>query len=115
MKGKRLRFTDDQRRRLAAKGKTLGSKVLQARDAMSYRATMAQRKSDSVLLSDNKTEVHNTQVVIAADLGQMHPRAADGKGNRPNGLSQKHLPRARGRCGYANYNSGCNLRGCYII
>jgi len=28
LKGKRLRFTDDQRRRLAAKGKTLGSKVL---------------------------------------------------------------------------------------
>ena len=28
LKGKRLRFTDDQRRRLAAKGKALGSKVL---------------------------------------------------------------------------------------
>ena len=28
LEGKRLRFTDDQRRRLAAKGKTLGSKVL---------------------------------------------------------------------------------------
>jgi len=28
LKGKRLRFTDDQRRRLGAKGKTLGSKVL---------------------------------------------------------------------------------------
>jgi putative transposase len=26
--GKRIRFTDDQRRRLAAKGKALGSKVL---------------------------------------------------------------------------------------
>ena len=28
LKVKRLRFTDDQRRRLAAKGKALGSKVL---------------------------------------------------------------------------------------
>ncbi len=28
MKGKRIRFTDDQRRRLAAKAKTLGRKVL---------------------------------------------------------------------------------------
>ena len=28
LKGKRLRFTDDQRRRLAAKGKVLGRKVL---------------------------------------------------------------------------------------
>ncbi len=28
LKGKRIRFTDDQRRRLAAKGKTLGRKVL---------------------------------------------------------------------------------------
>ena len=28
LKGKRLRFTDDQRRRLAAKAKTLGRKVL---------------------------------------------------------------------------------------
>ena len=27
-KGKRIRFTDDQRRRLAAKGKALGRKVL---------------------------------------------------------------------------------------
>ena len=31
LKGKRLRFTDDQRRRLAAKGKALGSKVLRTR------------------------------------------------------------------------------------
>jgi len=28
LKGKRIRFTDDQRRRLAAKGKALGGKVL---------------------------------------------------------------------------------------
>ena len=28
LKGKRIRFTDDQRRRLAAKGKALGRKVL---------------------------------------------------------------------------------------
>ena len=28
LKGKRIRFTDDQRRRLAAKGKVLGRKVL---------------------------------------------------------------------------------------
>ena len=28
LKGKRIRFTDDQRRRLAAKGKALGTKVL---------------------------------------------------------------------------------------
>jgi len=41
LRGKRLRLTDDQRRRLAAKGKLLGRKLLErvGRDCSSKRST----------------------------------------------------------------------------
>ena len=49
LKGKRLRFTDDQRRRLASKGKVLGRRMLMGKvnTAGCYGATMRPRQGRS--------------------------------------------------------------------
>jgi hypothetical protein len=53
--GRRLRFTDDQRRRLAAKGKPLGRKVLRqiARSVRKFERTVTAPLATPLLYSPN--------------------------------------------------------------
>jgi len=72
--GKRLRLTDDERRRLAVKGKTIGRKLLREVDSIFHRKRIAKKWDHSAKRGPGRPRVMNEIAELVARMALENPR-----------------------------------------